>query len=54
MPSLRKHKLRIPAPKLRNPLVAPAARRKAGKHRKSRSGERQQGKRELAKVLRER
>ena len=51
MTSARKHKLRIPAPKPRNPLVPAAAQRKAGEHRKSHASQRQQGKRELAKEL---
>lgn len=42
MTSERKRKLHIPAPKPRNPLVAPAQQRKAGAHRKSRSAQRQQ------------
>jgi hypothetical protein len=44
MPSARRHKrqqtLHIVAPKPRNPLVAPAQRRKAGEHRKSGKAER--------------
>lgn len=53
MTSARKHKLRILAPKPRNPLVPAAAQRKAGEHRKSHSSQRQQGKRELAKALKD-
>ncbi len=51
--SARKHKLRVKAPKPRNPLVAPAAQRKAGAHRKSRSAQRQTEERLLRKALRE-
>lgn len=51
MTSARKHKLRIPTPKPRNPLVPAAVQRKAGAHRKSRSAERQQSKRELEQRL---
>lgn len=53
MNSARRIKLRVTAPKPRNPLVAAAARRKAGSHRKSRSGERQAGEQQLKKQLRE-
>lgn len=35
MTSARKIKLKLPAPKPRNPLVAPALQRKAGSHQKS-------------------
>lgn len=52
MTSARKRKLRIPAPKPRNPLVAPAQQRKAGKHRKSQAATRQQAQRELRDSLR--
>ena len=41
MTSARKFKLKLAAPKPRNPLVAPAAHRKAGAHRKSASALRQ-------------
>jgi hypothetical protein len=51
MSSARKMKLRMTAPKPRNPLVAAAAQRKAGSHRKSRSAERQQQKNQLKKDL---
>ena len=51
MNSARKIKLRVTAPKPRNPLVAAAAQRKAGSHRKSRSAERQQQKNQLKKDL---
>lgn len=54
MTTVRKHnKLRVTAPKPRNPLVAPASQRKAGSHRKSRSAQRQAEKRSLRKALRE-
>ncbi len=52
MSSARKIKLHLPPPKPRNPLVAAAAQRKAGSHRKSKSSERQAGKRALKKELR--
>lgn len=51
MTSARKMKLRVSAPKPRNPLVAPAAQRKAGSHRKSASGQRQLQKAALKKEL---
>lgn len=51
MNSARKIKLRVTAPKPRNPLVAAAAQRKAGSHRKSRSSERQAQKQQLKKDL---
>ena len=53
MNSARKIKLRVTAPKPRNPLVAPAAQRKAGSHRKSRSAERQLDKAQLRKQLKD-
>ncbi|MBE7365960.1 hypothetical protein [Ramlibacter pallidus] len=53
MNSARKIKLRVTAPKPRNPLVAAAAQRKAGSHRKSRASERQQEKALLKKQLKE-
>ncbi|MEO8654143.1 MAG: hypothetical protein ABI409_08465 [Ramlibacter sp.] len=53
MNSSRKIKLRLSAPKPRNPLVAPAARRKAGSHRKSRSAQRSAEKRALKKQLKQ-
>jgi hypothetical protein len=53
MNSARRMKLRLTALKPRNPLVVPAAQRKAGEHRKSRSAERQQQKAALRKSLRE-
>ena len=53
MNSARKIKLRVPAPKPRNPLVAAAAQRKAGSHRKSRASERQREKAALKKALKD-
>ena len=53
MNSARKIKLRLAAPKPRNPLVAPAAQRKAGSHRKSGAAQRRAGKMALKKQLRE-
>jgi hypothetical protein len=49
--SARKIKLRVTAPKPRNPLVAQAAQRKAGSHRKSQSAERQAQKAALKREL---
>ena len=40
MSSARKHKLKLTAPKPRNPLIAPAAKRKAGAHRKAKAAQR--------------
>lgn len=51
MNSARKIKLRVPQPKPRNPLVAAAAQRKAGSHRKSASSQRQADKAALKKDL---
>jgi hypothetical protein len=51
MNSARKIKLRIAAPKPRNPLVAAAAQRQAGSHRKSRSAQRQSEKQALKREL---
>ena len=51
MNSARRIKLRIAAPKPRNPLVAPAAQRKAGSHRKSQSSQRQSQKQALQREL---
>lgn len=48
-----KIKLKLKATRPRNPLVVPAARRKAGSHRKSRSATRHADKRALDKQLRE-
>jgi hypothetical protein len=53
MSSARKMKLRVVAPKPRNPLVVPAAQRKAGSHRKSAAAERQADKQRLKKQLKE-
>jgi hypothetical protein len=52
MNSARKIKLRIAASKPRNPLVGPAARRKAGSHRKSGSAQRRADKVALNKQVR--
>lgn len=52
MSSARKIKLHLPPPKPRNPLVAAAAQRKAGSHRKSKTSERQSAQRALKKELR--
>ena len=51
MSSARKAKLKLTALKPRNPLVAPAARRKAGAHRKSQAATRREGKMTLKKQL---
>lgn len=51
MNSARRIKLRLAAPKPRNPLVAAAAQRKAGSHRKSKSAERQAQKAQLKREL---
>jgi len=51
MTSARKMKLHVVPPKPRNPLVAHAAQRKAGSHRKSQSSQRQQQKQALKKEL---
>ena len=53
MTSARKMKLRLAQSKPRNPLVAAAAQRKAGAHRKSTSAERQADKRALKKQLKD-
>lgn len=53
MNSARKIKLRLTAPKPRNPLVAAAAQRKAGVHRKSSSSQRHAEKLALKKQLRD-
>jgi hypothetical protein len=53
MNSARKIKLRVTQPKPRNPLVAAAAQRKAGSHRKSRTAQRQEQKTLLKKQLKE-
>jgi hypothetical protein len=51
MSSARKFKLKLAAPKPRNPLVAAAVQRKAGVHRKTASGERQAEKAALRAAL---
>jgi hypothetical protein len=51
--SPRKIKLNLPPPKPRNPLVAAAAQRKAGEHRKSKSSQRHAQKLALKKQLKE-
>ena len=51
MNSARKIKLRLTQPKPRNPLVAAAAQRKAGSHRKQRSAQRRSDKVALKKQL---
>jgi len=53
MNSARRIKLRLKAPKPRNPLVTAAAQRKAGSHRKSRSAQRQSDKASLKKELKD-
>jgi len=53
MSSARKIKLHIAPPKPRNPLVAQAAQRKAGSHRKSKSSERHEQKLALKRQLKE-
>jgi hypothetical protein len=51
MSSARKMKLRLTQPKPRNPLVVPAAQRKAGSHRKRSAAERRAQKTALKKEL---
>ena len=53
MSAIRKTKLKLPAPRPRNPLVAPALQRKAGSHRKSAAAERRADKMALKKQIRE-
>ncbi|MGV3492937.1 MAG: hypothetical protein ACO1OY_03635 [Ramlibacter sp.] len=53
MNSARRIKLRVTPPKPRNPLVAAAAQRKAGSHRKSRSAQRQAEQAALKKQLKD-
>lgn len=53
MNSARKIKLKLPPPKPRNPLVAAAAQRKAGEHRKSKSALRHADKLALKRQLKE-
>lgn len=50
MTSARRIKQRLPAPKPRNPLIAPAQRRQAGAHRKSRKARRRADKMALEKA----
>lgn len=51
MSSARKFKLKLTATKPRNPLVAPALKRKAGSHRKSSAALRRDEKMALKKQL---
>jgi hypothetical protein len=53
MNSARRIKLRLTPPKPRNPLVAAAAQRKAGSHRKSQAAQRRSEKMALGKQLKE-
>ena len=53
MSSARKIKLRLALAKPRNPLVVPAAMRKAGSHRKSQAARRRAEKMALKKQLKE-
>ncbi|WP_332775939.1 hypothetical protein [Polaromonas sp.] len=53
MSSARKIKLKLKAPRPRNPLVAPALQRKAGSHRKSQAATRRADKVALKRQLRE-
>ena len=53
MNSARRIKLRLTPPKPRNPLVAVAAQRKAGSHRKSQAAQRRSEKMALKKQLKE-
>jgi hypothetical protein len=53
MTSLRKIKLKLAAPKPRNPLVAPTAQRKAGAHKSSKRHGRQDARRSIEKALKE-
>jgi hypothetical protein len=54
MTSARKIKLKLNAPKPRNPVVAPSLQRKAGAHRKGAASERQAAARALRDALKER
>lgn len=54
MSAVRKNKLKLPAPRPRNPLVAPALQRKAGSHRKSQAATRRADKMALKKQIDER
>lgn len=53
MNSARKIKLRLTQPRPRNPLVAAAAQRKAGKHRQAASGKRHAERMQLRDQLKE-
>jgi hypothetical protein len=53
MTSARKTKLIVKHHPPRNPLVAPAMQRKAGRHDKSEKSQRQAGKRDLQRALRD-
>jgi hypothetical protein len=53
MTSLRKIKLKLAVPKPRNPLVAPAAQRKAGAHVKTQRRDRQEARRHIDRALKE-
>ena len=52
MSANRKTKLKLPAPRPRNPLVAPALQRKAGSHRKSAAADRRAEKMALTQQIR--
>jgi hypothetical protein len=52
MSANRKTKFKLPAPRPRNPLVAPALQRKAGSHQKSAAALRRAEKMALKKQLR--
>ena len=54
MTATRKTKLKLPAPRPRNPLVAPALQRKAGAHQKSAAALRRAEKMALKKQINER
>ena len=54
MTATRKTKLKLPAPRPRNPLVAPALQRKAGSHQKSAAALRRAEKMALKKQINER
>lgn len=54
MTAVRKTKLKLPAPRPRNPLVAPALQRKAGSHRKSTAALRRAEEMALKKQIRNR
>ncbi|MBA3595711.1 MAG: hypothetical protein H0W47_18295 [Polaromonas sp.] len=54
MTATRKTKFKLPAPRQRNPLVAPALQRKAGSHQKSAAALRRADKMALKKQINER